>query len=287
MTAPVERTYGIAAFAALAGVTPRALRHYDRLGLLKPRRSSAGYRVYVERDLEALEEIVALKFIGVPLKELVAIRRRARGSFADILRAQRGTLEARRGALTQAIAAIAAAEVSLRSGMTIDTELFRRIIEVMHMGTEHEATIATYTAMLKTKAAHLAALSPEQRADLQRQWTALLDDIRGSLDQDPAGSNGQALLDRWLALLQSATGADAGTVAALGPQSFAFKPTSESWDELWARRAEWMPPGPPQPSDPASAAKAQASAKTHAMEFAGSDVMDFIRRAREARGQTA
>ena len=54
------RTYRTAAFAALAGVTPRALRHYDRLGLLKPRRTTAGYRIYTERDLETLEEIVAL-----------------------------------------------------------------------------------------------------------------------------------------------------------------------------------------------------------------------------------
>ena len=44
------RTYRTAAFAALAGVTPRALRHYDRLGLLKPRRTTAGYRIYTERD---------------------------------------------------------------------------------------------------------------------------------------------------------------------------------------------------------------------------------------------
>jgi DNA-binding transcriptional MerR regulator len=94
---PAEtRTYRTAAFAALAGVTPRALRHYDRLGLLKPRRSEAGYRLYSERDLEALEAIVALKFIGVPLKEIAAIRRRAKGPFAQVLRAQREALEAKR-----------------------------------------------------------------------------------------------------------------------------------------------------------------------------------------------
>ena len=50
-TAAGARTYRTAAFAALAGVTPRALRHYDRLGLLKPRRTTAGYRIYTERDL--------------------------------------------------------------------------------------------------------------------------------------------------------------------------------------------------------------------------------------------
>ena len=51
-------------FAELAGVTVKALHHYDRLGLLKPRRTDSGYRLYTERDLERLEQIVALKFLG-------------------------------------------------------------------------------------------------------------------------------------------------------------------------------------------------------------------------------
>ena len=164
------RTYRTAAFAALAGVTPRALRHYDRLGLLKPRRTTAGYRIYTERDLETLEEIVALKFIGVPLKSIPAIRRRSRGSFADTLRAQRLTLEARQRTLARAIAAVGAAEKALASGTAIDVQLFRQINEVMHMDTGHEDTIANYVALLRAKAAHLSGLSPDQRASLKEQW---------------------------------------------------------------------------------------------------------------------
>jgi hypothetical protein len=56
------QTYRTREFAKLAGVTVRALHHYDRLGLLKPRRTPAGYRAYSTRDLEGLEQIVALKW---------------------------------------------------------------------------------------------------------------------------------------------------------------------------------------------------------------------------------
>jgi len=34
-----------------------------------PRRNESGYRLYSDRDLERLEQIVALKFLGQPLKE--------------------------------------------------------------------------------------------------------------------------------------------------------------------------------------------------------------------------
>jgi DNA-binding transcriptional MerR regulator len=43
-----KRFFKFCEFAALTGVTVRALHHYDRLGLLKPSRySSAGYRLYL------------------------------------------------------------------------------------------------------------------------------------------------------------------------------------------------------------------------------------------------
>ena len=54
----------------MAGVAVRALHHYDRLGLLRAGRSGAGYRVYREGDLERLEQIVALKFLGLPLQQI-------------------------------------------------------------------------------------------------------------------------------------------------------------------------------------------------------------------------
>jgi DNA-binding transcriptional MerR regulator len=58
-------------FAELAGVTVRTLHHYDRLGLLKPRkRSAGGYRLYQMQDLARVEQIVALKFLGLPLAQI-------------------------------------------------------------------------------------------------------------------------------------------------------------------------------------------------------------------------
>jgi MerR family transcriptional regulator, thiopeptide resistance regulator len=70
-------------FAQLAGTTVKALHHYDRLGLLKPRRSPAGYRMCCDQDLTRLEQIIALKFLGLPLKQIKLLfdqrRRRSRG----------------------------------------------------------------------------------------------------------------------------------------------------------------------------------------------------------------
>jgi len=50
--------YRIQEFAAKAGVTVRTLHHYDRIGLLKPRRTHTRYRVYSDADLPRLQRIL-------------------------------------------------------------------------------------------------------------------------------------------------------------------------------------------------------------------------------------
>lgn len=48
--------YRVHQFAELAGVTVKALHHYDRLALLRPKRTDAEYRLYTVRDLERLKQ---------------------------------------------------------------------------------------------------------------------------------------------------------------------------------------------------------------------------------------
>jgi DNA-binding transcriptional MerR regulator len=285
MNGSEPRTYRTAAFAALAGVTTRALRHYDRLGLLRPQRSSAGYRLYSEADLEVLEEIVALKFIGVPLKKIAALRRQSTGGLVDVLRAQRTALEGKRHTLTRAIEAIGRAETAASSGTAVDAVLFRQIIEVMQMDQNQEDTIAKYSVMLKAKITHLMAMSPAERDELRQGWAALHSDITSAIaaGEVPEGEAAQRLLDRWLVLFQAATGADAAT-AASQTAATSFRATPELRDALWERRSEWMPAG--QPADagpPATADEARARVERWSQSFAAPDVIDFIKRARAAR----
>ena len=198
-SAPV-RTYRIGEFARLAGVTPRALHHYDRLGLLKPRRSAAGYRAYTEKDLERLAQIVALKFIGIPLKQIGRLATTRPADLAGALRAQREALEEKRRLLDQAIGAIREAEAALHSDRQAAPALYQRIIEVIDMQTNHDWN-ATYQQLADTKIARLKTMAPEDLKAVRDEWSALMEDVRQVLTEDPAGPRAQALAARWLDLL--------------------------------------------------------------------------------------
>ena len=59
-------------FAKLKNISQETLRHYDRMGLLKPQWTDemTGYRYYSIFQYETLSTILELRDLGMPLKEI-------------------------------------------------------------------------------------------------------------------------------------------------------------------------------------------------------------------------
>jgi DNA-binding transcriptional MerR regulator len=63
----------IGAIAAQLGTTVRTLRFYEEQGLVQPRRTPGGTRVYDEADVARFAVILVLARLGFPLHELAAL----------------------------------------------------------------------------------------------------------------------------------------------------------------------------------------------------------------------
>nr|MDQ3327375.1 heavy metal-responsive transcriptional regulator [Chloroflexota bacterium] len=64
----------IGELAQLAGVNPRTLRYYERIGLLTPSsRTEAGYRVYSPGDADRLAFIRRAQSVGLSLAEIADV----------------------------------------------------------------------------------------------------------------------------------------------------------------------------------------------------------------------
>jgi DNA-binding transcriptional MerR regulator len=100
-------------FAKRGGVTIRAMRHYDSLGLLKPSaRTKSGYRLYHESDLKRLEQIIALRAFGLSLADIgQALKHKS--ALPEALRRHHRTLLEQRRVVTDAIDGLAYAERAL------------------------------------------------------------------------------------------------------------------------------------------------------------------------------
>lgn len=65
--------YSIQQLSRLSGVTTRALRWYDKIGLLKPsRRTEGGYRRYGPAEVDRLQDILYYRALGVELARIRA-----------------------------------------------------------------------------------------------------------------------------------------------------------------------------------------------------------------------
>jgi DNA-binding transcriptional MerR regulator len=222
--------YRVGGFAQLAGVTIRTLHHYDRVGLLRPKRSRSGYRVYTVHDLERLEQIVVLRFMGVPLRRIAELLRASPRSLVVHLRAQRGTLEKKQRLLERAIAAITDLETAITAGQATSPAMFKRIIEVVNMENSREAMKQEYDDLVARKTERLRQLSPLALAELRSQWLLLTKEIAEALKEDPASAKAQALGGRWVAILARLMGQPVEP-EVLGTHPQEWTPQMASWVE--------------------------------------------------------
>jgi MerR family transcriptional regulator, thiopeptide resistance regulator len=99
--------YSVGQVADLAGVTVRTLHHYGQIGLLDPgNRSSSGYRLYSDGDLQRLKHIMFYRELGFSLDEIATILDDPGADTGAHLRRQRQLLIDRINRLTAMVAAV-------------------------------------------------------------------------------------------------------------------------------------------------------------------------------------
>jgi DNA-binding transcriptional MerR regulator len=201
----LSRLYRVHEFAGLAGVTSKTLHHYDRVGLLKPGRTDAGYRLYTERDFERLEQIIALKFLGLPLKRIKAVLDRTALELPDALRQQRSVLEEKQQLLARAIRAIREAENAIEPGKPADPAILKRIIEAIDMQDGIDEMKRFYRNVNEEAWSKLRQRYEQWPSE---EWKDLYGDVRAALGEDFGGERAQALARRWMELVESETGSD-------------------------------------------------------------------------------
>lgn len=91
----------------LTGISVRTLHYYDEIGLLKPTdKSEAGYRLYDDKTLETLQQILFFREFDIPLKEIKAVMAHPALERNQILQMQRKMLVAKKERMERLISNI-------------------------------------------------------------------------------------------------------------------------------------------------------------------------------------
>jgi DNA-binding transcriptional MerR regulator len=220
----------IKAFANDAGVSVRTLHLYDRLGLLEPAAvTESGYRLYGDLELERLEHVLALRFVGFSLDQIKQLLGGSSQPLADALRTQRNVIARQRRRLDTALAVIDRAENALTADSQADRrEILRTLLEVFKMQNDFGWTQEYYLEEAREKIEERRHdLPPEAVEQGQRDWAALIADVEAAVAQgiDPASSPAQSLASRWRELVGSFTQGNAEVSSGL--------------NKLWSDQTHW------------------------------------------------
>jgi DNA-binding transcriptional MerR regulator len=203
-------------FADLAGVSVKALRHYERLGLINARRTRSGHRRYVQADLERIEAITALKYLGFSLEQIRSILLRPAAELPDAIAARRAAL----------------------SELETKLAVVRKAVDTAERAADANAALEALVEAVQTQVAAAAMKRYYTDEGWQRrrryyeegpgaEWRELYGALSALVGQDPASDSVQAATDRWLALSMRAYTGD--------PNAQTDSPTA------WADRERWPP----------------------------------------------
>ncbi|GIP41045.1 MerR family transcriptional regulator [Paenibacillus sp. J31TS4] len=153
--------YLVKEVATLVGISVRTLHHYDEIGLLKPGSvSPAGYRLYKERELERLQQILLFRELGVPLQEIRQIIDRPDFDRKQALAAHRELLLEKQRRLAAIVATLDRTIEAMEGGRTMSgKDMFEGFDE-----TPFEEHKRKYAAEARERYGEAAVEAAEERA---------------------------------------------------------------------------------------------------------------------------
>lgn len=176
----------------LTHISVQTLHHYDRINLLKPSdRLPNGYRVYSEKDLSKLQQIIALKFFGFELAQIKHLL----STNIDLIEhfsIQSILLDKKANTLNLASKTLKKIIADSSHDKSISWETVINSIEVYRMTQQLEnqwvANILTpeelkdyakFEEELKTR------FTPSEKEANQQEWYRITQDINHNIDRDP------------------------------------------------------------------------------------------------------
>ncbi len=124
----------IGEFAKKSGVTIKTLLHYEKIGLLEADgRDDKGYRIYKDSDFLKLQQIITLKYIGLPLKEIKKIIKDNNEDLESMIKIQKQALEEKKNHIEEVIEVFNKAEKQAKVKGKLDVENLIEIIKITNM----------------------------------------------------------------------------------------------------------------------------------------------------------
>ncbi len=199
------------------GVTVKALRLYEVRGLVKPLRTSNGWRAYGPEAIARLHQILALKRLGLPLARIAELLADRAMALDAVLALQEQALAGDRARLDRALDLVRRARTRLGRGeiLSIDdlTTLSKETTMTEPLSNEAWGKIFEPLAAKHFTPEEIEKLQERPAFDQQAvadQWTAIIAEASEMMERgvDPTSAPAVDMARRWKTLQELFTGGD-------------------------------------------------------------------------------
>lgn len=143
MDARVRNTWLTAAECAQRiGLTVRALRVYEQHGLITPRRTGKGWRLYGADEVARLSEVLILKSLGLSLSHIAELLAGRSTDLRKLLDVQRGALNEARQRTERALATLDAVQTKVVAGVEVSIDDLIKLAKESNMADATQDAIA-------------------------------------------------------------------------------------------------------------------------------------------------
>jgi MerR family transcriptional regulator, thiopeptide resistance regulator len=243
----VSEGYTIGRLAKMAGVSVRALHHYDEIGLLAPAaRTAAGYRLYSEADLLRLQQIRFFRELDFALSDIRQILDDPDFDPLSALEEHRRLLnvqEARIGRLLKTIdRTIAKLTEKDMDDKVTDEELYAGFTEEQVQRYEREVR-ERYDPELVAESNHrVRNMTKAQWQALQGEGEAINRGLAALMDREPGDPEVQALIGRHYAMMNQFYPVSAEIYRGLGALYTSNEEFRAFYDQIQPGLADFLQP---------------------------------------------
>jgi len=196
--------------ARRTGLTVRALRLYERHGLIEPARSGKGWRLYGQKELNRLNVVVTLKAFGMTLAQIRALMKSQPPPLRSVLDMQLRACRVKKYTAEKALALVEAAHTRIKAGGSLDLDELCNLTRSMNMGSHQAIARELINAEVtpdeeRAYATWIAARPPGEIKAMQEYGAAMHDlflSLRSLREKGirPAAREAQVLISDWNAL---------------------------------------------------------------------------------------
>ncbi len=207
------------------GVTVKALRLYETRGLVRPLRTSNGWRAYGPEAITRLHQVLALKRLGLPLQRIGDLLRGGVGLDA-VLGLQEQALAGDRARLDRALELVRTARRRLAQGealsiddlatLTKETTMTEKLSDA-EMKAVFDPLAEKHFTNDELKTLEARNFGVDEQTEASNAWAKLIEECKALMAKgDPASPQAMDLADRWGAQLAKFTQGDPALHAKAG-----------------------------------------------------------------------